>query len=114
VSAVLILLRRPLVGLVYGHGEFNKDYLSTVQAVWSMYLIGLGPTVFGWMFARAHLVLKNTILLMLTGFISFALNITLNLALIRPLGLRGLALSTSITYSAVAVVLMVSFLRKVR
>lgn len=113
-SAVLILLREPLVGLVYGHGEFDPRHLSTVQGVWSFYLLGLGPTVFGWMFARAHLVLKNTKLLMLSGIINAALNVGLNLALIGPLGLYGIALSTSVTHSIVAVVLTVCFLRKVR
>ena len=114
VSAVLILLREPLVGLVYGHGEFNREYLPAVQAVWGLYLIGLGPAVIGWVFARAHLVLKNTRVLMLSGIICSVLKITLNLALVGPLGLYGLALSTSITYSIVAVFLAVFFLRKVR
>lgn len=113
-SAVLILLREPLVGLVYGHGEFDAQHLSTVQGVWSFYLLGVGPTIFGWMFARAHLVLKNTKLLMLTGIANSFLNIALNLAFIGPLGLYGIALSTSVTHSIVAVVLTVCFLRRVR
>jgi putative peptidoglycan lipid II flippase len=114
ISAVLILLRGPLVGLVYGHGQFNAEYLPAVQGVWSLYLVGLGPSVVGWVFARAHLVLKNTRLLMLSGIICSLLNVVFNLALIKPLGLYGLALSTTITYAVVAVVLGVSFLRRVR
>jgi putative peptidoglycan lipid II flippase len=114
VSAVLILLRAPLVGLVYGHGEFNAEYLPAVQGVWSLYLVGLGPSVVGWVFARAHLVLKNTKTLMMSGIICSLLNVLFNLALIKPLGLNGLALSTTVTYAVVAVVLGVSFVRKVR
>lgn len=114
ISAALILLRGPLVGLVYGHGEFSKEYLPAVQGVWSLYLAGLAPSVVGWVFARGHLVLKNTKLLMLSGIICSLLNVAFNLVLIRPFGLYGLALSTSITYSIVAVFLGASFLRRVR
>jgi putative peptidoglycan lipid II flippase len=112
-SALLILLREQLAGLVYGHGEFDKESVTAVSTVWGIYLLGLGPTMFGRVFGRAHLVLKNTKVLMLSGMMNFVLNIALNLVLIRPLGLYGLALSTTITYSAVAMALMVTFLRGV-
>lgn len=112
-SALLILLREQLAGLVYGHGEFDKEHLTAVSAVWGIYLIGLGPTMFGRVFGRAHLVMKNTKILMLSGIMNFMLKIALNLVLIRPLGLYGLALSTTITYSAVALALMIAFLRSV-
>jgi len=111
-SVILILLREPLVSLVYGRGEFDVEHLSIVYTVWTFYLIGLGPTVFGWVFARAHLVLKNTKLLMFSGIVNAVLNVALNLALIGPLGLNGLALSTAITHTVVTVVLVVFFLRK--
>ena len=110
-SVVLILLRVPLVGLVYGHGEFPEGYLPTVYTVWAFYLVGLGPTLFGRVFGRAHLVLKNTRLLMTVGIVNVLLKTALNLALIRPLGLSGLALSTTITSSGLAVVLMLWFLK---
>lgn len=110
-SVVLILFRAPLAGLVYGHGEFPEGHLPTVCAVWAFYLVGLGPTLFGRVFGRAHLVLKNTRLLMIVGMVNVCLKIALNLALIRSLGLSGLALSTTITYSGLAVVLMLFFFR---
>ena len=85
--------------------------MPAVFTVWGIYLIGLGPTLFGRVFGRGHLVLKNTRLLMIAGIANFGLKVVLNLALIRPLGLYGLVLSTTLTYSAVALVLMLSFLK---
>ena len=109
-SVALILMRAPLVGLIYGRGAFRPEHLPAVGGVWAIYLIGLGPMMFGRVFAQAHLVLKNTRLLMLAGIMNFALNIVLNLALIGPLGINGLALSTTLTHAAVAVVLALCFL----
>lgn len=110
-SIALILFRAPLVSLVYGHGEFPPERLSSVSAVWALFLIGLGPMLFGRVFGRAHLVLKNTKLLMATGMASVLLKIALNLLLVRPLGLPGIALATTITASTLAVVLMICLFR---
>lgn len=110
-SIVLILLRAPLVSLIYGHGQFPRGQLGAVHAVWALYLVGLGPTLFGRVFARGHLVLKNTRLLMVMGITNLLVKIGLNLLLVGPLGLPGLALSTSLTYSALAVIFMIRFMK---
>ena len=99
------------MSLVYGHGDFPREHLSSVHAIWAIYLIGLGPTLFGRVFSRAILVLKNTKLLMIMGIANFILKFGLNLLLIRPMGVEGLALSTTVTYSLLAVVFMFCFLR---
>ena len=110
-SFILFLMRQPLVNLVYGHGDFPVQYLSLVAAVWSLYLIGLAPTIVGLVFVRAHIVEKNTKFLMVIGIINFILNIILNLLLIRPIGVFGLALSTTITYSISAAILFFFFVK---
>jgi putative peptidoglycan lipid II flippase len=111
VSILLILFRAPLVSLVYGHGEFPRGQLAAVHAVWAFYLIGLGPTLFGRVFVRAHLVLKNTRILMIAGIASLVLKVGLNFLFIRSMGLQGLALSTTIAESAMAILLLACFLR---
>jgi putative peptidoglycan lipid II flippase len=110
-GAALIILRGSLVTLLYGRGEFPEAHLASVQTIWAIYLIGLGPTLFGRVFVRAHLVLKNTKLLMLAGIGTFVMKVALNLAFVRPLGLNGLALSTTITESVIAAFLLISFLK---
>ena len=109
-SLILILLRQPLVNFVYKHGEFPIQYLNLVSSILGIYLIGLPPTIIGLIFVRAHLVLKNTKFLMVLGIMNFILNIVFNLVLIKPLGISGLALSTTVTYTILAVVL---FFRKI-
>lgn len=108
-SLIFIFFRVPLVGLVYGHGEFPREHLSTVATLWAVYLAGLGPTLVGRVFEQGQLVLKNTKLLMIIGIVNFGLKFTLNLVLLPHMGLNGLALSTGITYAALSVVLMLYF-----
>jgi len=110
-SLALILLKNPLVSLVYGRGEFPEEQLATVAALWAILLLGLGPTLFGRVFSRAFLVLKNTRLLMVSGIAIFTLKVAFNMALIRPMGLRGLAISTIITESVVAGLMLIWFTR---
>ncbi len=111
-SAALILLREPLASLVYGRGEFPEARISAVHGIWAVYLIGLAPALFGRVFVRAHLVLKNTRLLMIAGIVAFVLKVGLNFLLIRPMGLHGLALSTTLMECAVAALLMAYFLKR--
>ena len=110
-SLTFILLRYPLVNLVYGYGKFPRQYLPQVTAVWGLYLIGLAPTIFGLIFARAHMVWKNTRTLMNLGILNCIMHVLLNLILIGPFGIYGLALSTVVTYSLVSIGLYVTFLR---
>lgn len=111
ISFIFILLRYHLVNLVYGYGKFPVQYLTPVTMVWSFYLIGLAPTIWGLIFVRAHLVQKNTKILMKLSILNFISNILLNLVLIGPFGVYGLALSTTLTYSIISVGLYRTFLR---
>ena len=54
--------------------------------------------------ARAHVSLGNSRILVGMGAINAVLNLALNFILVKPLGLAGIALSTSIVSAVVAVV----------
>ena len=114
VVVILFILRKLLIRLAFGRGEFDPLYLQAIQWPFVFYLFGLIPYVVGSMFTRAHLVLKNTPLLMRLCFLNVVLNIVLNYVLMRRLGIAGIALSTTITVTIITVLLFYYLGKKIR
>jgi putative peptidoglycan lipid II flippase len=96
-TVIGILLRRPIVSLVYQHGLFPTADLRQIELVFSCFLLGLTPGVLMGLIARALLILKKTKMLLLGALGTVALNIIFNLFLMKIWGIAGIALSTSIT-----------------
>jgi putative peptidoglycan lipid II flippase len=92
----LIVLREPIIALLFQRGEFNiKAVQLTAQAL-LYYAIGL------WAFSAVRIVaatffaLKDTRTPMIMAAISISANIVLGIILMRPLAHGGLALATSL------------------
>ena len=97
ITAGLILLHKPIVKLAFGRGAFTEDNLQAVGWVWLFYLSGFTPYIIGRIYVRAHLVLKNTrVLLKCALYLNF-LNICLNYILMKFFGVSGIALATTLT-----------------
>ncbi|MDY6843504.1 MAG: lipid II flippase MurJ, partial [Thermodesulfobacteriota bacterium] len=92
----LVLFHRPVVYLVFNRGEFAPAKLLDVAWVWVCYLLGLVPYAIGQVFVRAHLALKNTVILMRCSLCLIILNILLNYVLMTPLKVAGIAIASSI------------------
>lgn len=94
----MIVLAKPIVRVLFERGEFTaaKSTPMTVKAL-TYYTIGL--FAYGGVKAvvQAFYSMKDTMTPMKVAIFGVFLNIGLNLALIRPLGLIGLASATSIT-----------------
>ncbi len=93
----LICLRIPIVHLLFEHGEFNAlATMGTANAI-LFYAIGL------WAFAGIRVVvpafyaLSDTKTPVIVGILAMALNLVLNILLMRPLEYKGLALATSLS-----------------
>lgn len=93
----LILFNQPIVRMVFGRGEFDQERLYEVARVWVCYLFGFAPYIIGGIFVRAHLILKNTKILMQCAFFLVPLKIFLNYILMGPFKIAGLAIANSIT-----------------
>ncbi|MDL1959210.1 MAG: oligosaccharide flippase family protein [Deltaproteobacteria bacterium] len=93
---LLILFHQPIVKFAFGRGAFAQARLPEVGWVWVCYLCGFVPYIVGRLFVQAHLVLKNTkILLHCALYLNF-LNIFLNYILMKFFSVAGIALATSI------------------
>ena len=98
------VFRAPLVQLVYGRGAMDAAALARMAELLPYHLAGMGPLGVAMILARAHVSLGNSRILIQMGTLNALSNLALNFLLVRPLGLAGIALSTSIVSGVVAVV----------
>jgi putative peptidoglycan lipid II flippase len=102
-SAVgMLLLARPAVALLLGNGHSTPAQTATTGAALAMFAIGLPGFCTYLYFVRVLQAMQRTKVAFFLYLIENALNITLALALVHPLGVRGLALSLSIAYTVAA------------
>ena len=107
----LIVLREPIVALLFQRGAFDEQATRLTSMALLYYVLGL------WAFSAVRIVvsvfyaLKDTRTPVITASISIATNLVLGVVLMGPLKHGGLALATSVA-SMVNLVLMVCLLRK--
>ena len=93
----LAVMGRPLVALLYEHGRFLPSDTERTAAALVMYCIGLPAYAAQGVLSRTFYALGDARRPVQASFASVALNLVLNLLLMRPLGHLGLALSASLT-----------------
>ena len=103
-GAALYLARAPLLYALFAHGAMDARGVGRMAHLLPYHLAGLVPFGALLVFARAHVAIQNSRIMLSMGLLNAVLNAGLNLALMGRLGLEGLALATSITYAAVAAV----------
>ncbi len=103
-GAVLCIFRVPLTALVFGHGRMDEAGVLGAADLVPCYVVGLPGFGALLVLARAHVALRNSRIMVRLGVCNAVLNLVLDAALVGPLGLRGIALATSITHVLVAIV----------
>jgi len=88
---------RPLIALLYEHGRFTALDTDRTAIALVMYCIGLPAFAAVGVVSRAFYAMGDTRTPVKVSFASVALNLALNLMLMRPMGHAGMALATSIT-----------------
>ena len=103
-SAVgMLILSRVLIDLVLAHGSTTVTDASGTAAALSMFSLGLpGFCVFLYM-VRVLQSMQDTRTAFYLYLVENAINIVTGVILVHPLGVRGLALSLSISYTVAAV-----------
>ena len=113
-SVLLYAIRLPLLQLAFLRGAMDALGVQTMADVLPYHLLGLPSFGVLLVLARAHVSLQNSSILVRLGIFNASCNLLLNAMLVGPLGLRGVALATSITHTAVAVVFAWLLTRKLR
>lgn len=95
-SVVLIALSRPIIKLIYEHGEFTSAFTNATSDALILYSIGIFAVSTVKVLASCFYSLKDAKTPMRTSFLTVASNIALNLLLMRTLRFRAFALSASV------------------
>ncbi len=104
-AAVLLhAVRYPLLELAFLRGAMDPAGVAKMAHILPYHLVGLAPFGALLVLGRAHVALQNSGILVRLGLFNAITNVLLNVVLVRPLGLEGVALATSLTHTAVAVI----------
>ncbi len=103
-SAVLVAVRAPLCRVLFLRGAMDEVGVARITAILPWALAGAAPFGALLVLARAHVARQNSRIMPSMGALNAALNVVFNAIFVGPLGLSGIALSTSLTYFVVAVV----------
>lgn len=109
----LIVLREPIVRLLFERGEFTPlDTLRTANAL-GIYAAGLLAFASVKVLAQGFFAMRDTRTPVIISASSMGANIALNFALVGPLGYLGLALATTISFTLNALLLYALLSRRV-
>ncbi len=97
-TAVLFYYTEDLVRLLYERGRFTASDTGLVSDVMRMYVLYVPTFLLGTVLARFLSALRRNGVLMQAAALSLPLNAFLNYVLMQRIGLKGIALSTSIIY----------------
>ena len=100
IAVGLVIFSRPLVRLLFQRGAFTAADSAVVSAVQAMYAIQIPFYASTILLGRLVSALKRNDVLLKLSSINLALDVVLNLTLMRFLGVAGIALSTSLFYVA--------------
>lgn len=107
----LFVLARPVVALIFQHGEFGPHDTVQVASALRFYLLGLTFAGIDQLLIFAYYARKNTLTPALVGIAAVGIYLTVALLLIRPLGMIGLVIANSCQLTGHTVI-MLALLRK--
>jgi putative peptidoglycan lipid II flippase len=108
----LMILREPIVRLIYERGRFDAAGTQMAAAALGFYAVGLVAYTSVKVLAPAFYALGSTSVPLLASVSAVATNLLINLALHRSFGIRAVALGTALGSVANAIVLATSLERR--
>ncbi|NLC65377.1 MAG: murein biosynthesis integral membrane protein MurJ [Clostridium sp.] len=108
-----MLLSKPIVDLLFLRGEFTQAASLMTSKALFYYSIGMLFFALSMIFGRVFYSYNDTKTPMVIGIIGVVINIVLNILLIGPLGIGGLALATSLSSAASTSILILRLRKKI-
>jgi putative peptidoglycan lipid II flippase len=105
-TALAIVVRTPLVEVLFGYGLFGRPAIELTADTLLFFLVGLAAHSLIAVLARAFYAGRDTRTPVLAAILAVAVNVTLGVVLAGPMGLRGLALGIAAGAWAEAVLLL--------
>ncbi len=99
----MFILAKPVVDLLFAHGSYSVTAASTTGSTLAMFSLGLPGFCTFLYCVRAFQSMQRTRVAFWLYLLENGVNVVLAVALVHPLGVRGLALSLSVAYTVAAV-----------
>ena len=103
---VMIVLRRPIVHLLFQYGEFGDAAREATALAFLYYSLGLAGHALVQILARAYFATKDTTTPLVMTVVSIVVNVVLAVTLAPGMGINGLALANSIATLVEAALLL--------
>ena len=104
---MMIVLRRPIVNLLFQYGQFGPSAREATQEAFLFYSLGLAGHALIQILARAYYASKDTRTPLALTLVSIGTNVVLSVVLAPMYGINGLALANSIATLAEAALFLV-------
>ena len=111
-AALIFVFSREIVQILFGRGAFDENTVAFVSRALKIYAIGIVGASFRDVLNKVFYSMKDTKTPMINGTIAVAVNIGLNIILVKDLEYRGLALATSISATVCTVLLLIQMCKK--
>jgi putative peptidoglycan lipid II flippase len=112
VSAGMLVLRQPLIHLLFERGAFDSAAAHLTAGALGWYALGV-PAMGGLMLiSNAYFALGDPVALVKLNLFNWLSNLILNLALLGPLGHNGIALATSLSCTATCTLAVLGLKRR--
>lgn len=95
-----IVLARPIIQLIYGHGNFSSNNVDITATIFSVYLLGVMPMCMKHIGDRICCAFQRTDFAMYTALITVGINILLDVTMSKRMGYIGLVWATGIAILA--------------
>lgn len=111
--AGLIILGKPIITLLFQHGKFDETATVLTNSALIFYSIGLPAFSYVKIFAGGFYSMKETKTPVQIATMCMLLNAVLNIILMKPLGVGGLALATAVSSWTNAAFLFISLRKRI-
>lgn len=112
-TGLLIVLGRPTVAVLFGHGDFGAGAVDETAAVLVVFAVGLGGHSLVAILAPAFYAFQDTWTPVLAALAAVVVDVVAAVALVGPLRVDGLALAIGLGAWIEAVILLVLLRRRV-
>ena len=113
-AIVMIVLRRPIVNLLFQYGSFGPEARELTQAAFLFFSLGLAGHALVQILARVYFASRDTQTPLALTLISIGLNVVLSVTLAPFLAINGLALANSIATLVEAALLFILLASRAR
>lgn len=108
----MVILRKPIIDVVFKHGAFDNTAAMLTAAVLLCYAPAMVVYGIRDVMNRAFYSLSDTKTPMINSAFGVVVNIILNIILVKLMGVKGLALATTVAAIVTTLLLLITFIKK--